>query len=276
MGASKVTILKLKDYLRTPSVAHAVRASYRPGGILRTHGHDFAECMWIESGTGTHSLNGKRHGLEAGDLWLVTRDDVHSIRAGWQTPLRLVNVAFGHEILERVFSLSELDRLRSGVHLRSPRATEGLSRAFSRLVAAVDSPVFLRRFLLDVLCEAERATDASEQSRVPEWLSTATERFSASSEMLYEGAPAFIELCGRSRDHVNRTVQAVHGESLSRFIGRTRVERAARLLATSDREVTEIAFELGFGTLAWFYRQFNTHYGIPPGRYRDEQLRIAR
>ena len=269
-------ILKLDDYLRPSAAAHAVRAGYRAGGSLRAHGHDFAECMWIESGTGTHTLNGREHTLHAGDLWIIGRRDVHAIRAGWQTPLRLVNVAFHHEVLDEVFSESEQDRLRSGVHIGNAGVIDGLSRAFSRLLSAVDKPVFLRRFLLDVLCEAEQATDGGRSTAEPEWLRTAIARFSESDELMYEGAHAFVHLCGRSRDHANRTVQSIHGVSLSRLVGRLRVERAANLLATSDREVTEIAFDLGFGTLAWFYRQFNARYGVPPGQYRDEQLRIAR
>jgi AraC-like DNA-binding protein len=47
-----------------------------------------------------------------------------------------------------------------------------------------------------------------------------------------------------------------------------RLRRACTLLTETDRPVTEIALETGFGNSAHFGKVFKNEYGMPPGRYR--------
>jgi AraC-like DNA-binding protein len=59
------------------------------------------------------------------------------------------------------------------------------------------------------------------------------------------------------------------GETPHRYLQRRRIERAADLLRESDRPVTEIALDVGFGSLSWFTTAFTEVMGEPPTAYRD-------
>ncbi|MGH9271264.1 MAG: helix-turn-helix domain-containing protein, partial [Ilumatobacteraceae bacterium] len=60
----------------------------------------------------------------------------------------------------------------------------------------------------------------------------------------------------------------VFGETPHRYLQRRRVERAMFLLRTTDRTVTDICFETGFGSLGTFSRTFTAIVEESPTAYR--------
>lgn len=49
------------------------------------------QWLYVLSGTGSATVNGKRHGLRAGSLLLIERGDTHEIRNSGRTPLRTLS-----------------------------------------------------------------------------------------------------------------------------------------------------------------------------------------
>lgn len=70
--------------------------------------------------------------------------------------------------------------------------------------------------------------------------------------------------------HFSRCFRTVFGESPHRYLQRRRVERSMFLLRESDRTVTEICFDVGFGSLGTFSRTFREIVGQTPSAYRKE------
>lgn len=68
--------------------------------------------------------------------------------------------------------------------------------------------------------------------------------------------------------HFIRTFRAVFGETPHRYLQRRRVERASALLRHTDRSITEICFDVGFGSVGTFSRTFRHIMGQSPTRYR--------
>jgi AraC-like DNA-binding protein len=50
---------------------------------------------------------------------------------------------------------------------------------------------------------------------------------------------------------------------------RSRLRRAARLLAEDSRPITDIALDIGFADLSNFVRTFHRAAGVSPRRFRD-------
>ncbi len=53
------------------------------------------------------------------------------------------------------------------------------------------------------------------------------------------------------------------------FILKVRMQAAARLLATTDARIVDIAFRSGFSDQSYFTRQFSGFFGLSPKKYRD-------
>jgi AraC family transcriptional regulator len=70
--------------------------------------------------------------------------------------------------------------------------------------------------------------------------------------------------------HFHRVFAAIAGETLSDFIRRVRLERAASGLAIlRDTSVLEIALRCGFSSAATFARAFKSHFGMSATEWRE-------
>ncbi|MFD3919550.1 helix-turn-helix domain-containing protein [Streptomyces sp. NPDC058595] len=87
--------------------------------------------------------------------------------------------------------------------------------------------------------------------------------------------PALARIAHVSQAHFTRTFRATFGETPHRYLQRRRVERAMFLLRETDRSVTDICYEVGFGSPATFSRTFHEIVGRPPRTYRKEAPRAA-
>ncbi len=73
---------------------------------------------------------------------------------------------------------------------------------------------------------------------------------------------------GLSPFHFLRLFKREVGVTPYRFLLQARLRRALDLLADTDRPVTEIAFEVGFGDLSNFINAFRREVGCSPGHFR--------
>ncbi len=70
---------------------------------------------------------------------------------------------------------------------------------------------------------------------------------------------------GMSRSNLLRKVKKLNGQSVSQFIRQVRLENAMGMLKENDQTVSEISYEVGFGSTSYFIKCFHDHYGYPPG-----------
>jgi AraC-like DNA-binding protein len=73
---------------------------------------------------------------------------------------------------------------------------------------------------------------------------------------------------GRPAREVSQAVNRAAGQNVSQFINRFRIAEACRLLAETDRSVTEIMFDAGFLTKSNFNREFRRVTGTSPSAWR--------
>ena len=73
---------------------------------------------------------------------------------------------------------------------------------------------------------------------------------------------------GLSPFHFLRLFSKTIGVTPHQYLVRSRLRRAARLLAEGDRPVTDVALDVGFGDLSNFVRTFHRAAGVSPGGFR--------
>lgn len=67
-----------------------------------------------------------------------------------------------------------------------------------------------------------------------------------------------------TKEHLSRAFKAATGDTVLDRITRLRMERAIELIAGRDMPIKEAAGLCGYEDLAYFYRVFKKHFGIPP------------
>ena len=73
---------------------------------------------------------------------------------------------------------------------------------------------------------------------------------------------------GLSRAHFSREFRRAFGESPHGYLLTRRLERAAALLRTTDRSVSDICFAVGLQSVGSFTTSFTRTYGVSPMAYR--------
>ena len=67
-----------------------------------------------------------------------------------------------------------------------------------------------------------------------------------------------------SESQLYRKIKAITDKSTAVFIRSIRLLHAKELLATTNKTVSEIAYEVGFNDPSWFSRAFKDEFGVSP------------
>ncbi|MDX1682098.1 MAG: AraC family transcriptional regulator [Phycisphaeraceae bacterium] len=80
--------------------------------------------------------------------------------------------------------------------------------------------------------------------------------------------PELARAAGVTPNYLHRLFHDHIGETPVRYRQRRRIDRARRLLQTTDRSITDIALSIGFGSSQYFATVFRRFTGTSPTQYR--------
>ncbi|MCR8635323.1 helix-turn-helix domain-containing protein [Paenibacillus radicis (ex Xue et al. 2023)] len=76
-----------------------------------------------------------------------------------------------------------------------------------------------------------------------------------------------------SQQYMSTFFKKMYGENMTNFIAKKRMEHAKRLMEDKSLTIAQIAQTIGYNNDIVFSRAFKKSEGIPPGKYRETQLR---
>ncbi|MEZ4898009.1 MAG: helix-turn-helix domain-containing protein [Saprospiraceae bacterium] len=79
------------------------------------------------------------------------------------------------------------------------------------------------------------------------------------------GVSELADALNVSRSTLLRKIRSATNQSASQFIRQVRLEIAMDLLNDTSATVSEIAYQVGFGSVSYFIKCFREQYGYPPG-----------
>jgi len=262
-----------------------------PQEDFEPHAHEFAELVIVTGGKGLHVTGNDSWELTAGDVFVIAGPREHEYRD--LRDLRLVNILYQPNQLKMrlldlpsvagyhaLFTLepsrrqrqSEKGRLRlSGKELA--QITELVDRLEGELKSRepgfgfMATAAFMQIIGLLSRCYGRSPSpDGKALLRIGEALSH-LERNIQNEVNLEELA----SIAHMSRRSFLRVFQSATGSSPLAWLISQRVNRACSLLRHTDKQITEIAFEVGFNDSNYFTRQFRKTTGISPRNYRLRQ-----
>lgn len=283
MISVRIPRLRIRDFVPRMQWYHVARHEAVSGRGGSPHRHDFPEVFWIERGAVTHTVNGAKQALRAGDLTLIRPDDAHVFRNTPGAAVCMVNVAFPAAHLD-AFRTRHFAKGRPwpwrGERLptRARISAEDLPRLAwlaDELARGPQTRLRLEAFLAGLLLCVERAGNAPAHGHLPEWLRGALRDF-ARPEHFGGGVPELARLAGRTQEHVSRVVRKHLDCTTTDLVNDLRLEYAARELGMSGRPILEIALDAGFENLSYFYRLFTRRFGATPKQHRRHRQGLVR
>jgi len=79
------------------------------------------------------------------------------------------------------------------------------------------------------------------------------------------GVSELAEIMNMSRSNLLRKIRKNTQLSASQFIRQVRLKKSMQLLRQSSLNISEISFQVGFGSTSYFIKCFREYYGYPPG-----------
>lgn len=238
------------------------------------HGHDFAELFWCFHGSCQHRLNGIDSTFSTGDLALLRPGDLHEIRTGPGQECFYYLVCFPAAVFAQLqASFPDLvqtfwgDAPGQRIRRLSVRDIGRFECEFLELQRDPHSLLLLQRFLLNLLHDLQLAPRDPLRD-CPDWLRQAFRALALDPALLAKGGRALVDISGRSREHIARTLQRSAGLTTSAALNRTRIDHATSRLVLSDEPICRIALDCGYESLSHFYAAFRRVIGMTPRKYR--------
>lgn len=210
-----------------------------------------------------------------GSLVFANRDEVFSCRHLSADGNRRLVVFFAAELLETIaddLSLNDATFPMAGAP--PSRLTPLLSAFMLRIAQRRDDSEEAAAAIAEAAFRPEgdwsgpeRSASADER-RIVDVLRHINAHFAAPCTL-----DALASIAGMSRFRFARRFRAVTGETATQYVLSRRLSAAASQLFATTRPVSEIAYEVGFNDLSYFYARFKSAFGRAPGAWRVAQRR---
>jgi AraC-like DNA-binding protein len=270
---SAINSISIKDH--TEYSGNVIITRYTVKKNFRLHRHSYYELEYIVNGEGREILNGIDTLLSAGSLRLISPSDVHELIIDGE--LSIIKICFDSANL----SPSVFNRAKAFLDGAAFKV-EGVEK--ETFDALFETAVRVKELFLD-----EIAFEPAAKSLLETVILTSSEylrRHSSDSEPIKKGTIGEVlqylhsSFDGRQTlssvaqkfhftpSYLSRRFHEVVGTTFVKYIKNLRLEYAARLLHTTDAEITEICYEAGFSSPSGFTNDFRKCYGLSPTKYR--------
>jgi AraC-like DNA-binding protein len=242
---------------------------------IETHWHNFFEIDFIDGGEGTHTLNGTARPYSKGTLTVLGTFDFHSYAHELAEPRFSAYSFHFNDSVPDAKTLSRLSRL-AGVQLlcEDEEMYRTLVHCFERLEqeclsAHKERDAMVRHLLGQISIYASRCKRQSDVREGETRMHTEMEYIERNfRQPLSLGEVA--KIAGYSEDYFGKLFKRQYGCAFQEYLLGRRLQWAYGLLRSSSRSITEIAYEAGFNSHAYFCRCFKKRYGITPLQARRE------
>ena len=131
----------------------------------------------------------------------------------------------------------------------------------------------LTEFFINAIFRNDPPSDGGTSTAISRTLRVAQERVQRVKDLMLaqiDAPPSLDELAaivGCNPSYLSRTFTQIEGTTLSQWLRRVRIERAASLIASGQCNVSEAALEVGYQSFSHFSRAFAEEKGVPPSQW---------
>jgi len=247
------------------------------------HYHGTYEIYYLISGERSYFIKEKLYSIQAGDLILINKFDVHKTSGQGDPEHERIVINFsdsflgsGHPFLPAGL-LSMFDQDQPVLRLR-PSEQDSVMHILDCMAAEIlnRSPAFehmLRLQLTELLIKANRLSASAIEPASPS-LNPLHQKITDVVQYINSHYPLKITLKHLSDTfyispfYLSRIFKEITGFTIVNYIQLTRIREAQRLLLSTDLRIVDIAETVGFESLTHFDRTFKKMTSMTASRYR--------
>ncbi|MBQ7332930.1 MAG: helix-turn-helix domain-containing protein [Clostridia bacterium] len=251
---------------------------------LYLHCHDYYELIFIDNCAQKHYVNGKVFDAPENSLIFIRPDDYHDFCNDTGGKVIAHHIAFTTQMCHSLFDyLSPLFPSKELLEAKYPPYVILNSldkKAFLKMIFSINTieiedkkrkNIAMRAILSQIFSRFFFDITSDENENIPLWLSDACTAMNKVSNFS-EGMPRMVELSGRSKEHLCRSMRKHYNITASDFINDLRLTFVANRLLNSDMPIIDICYESGFSNLGWMYTLFKKKYGSSPSTFKKKNV----
>lgn len=260
------------------------------------HKHDFIEIAYIVEGCGIHVVGKNQYEISKGDLFVINYDVPHGffIDKNKNSKTIIYNCVFMPEFLDyALLSRNNFQDIATSFLFRSLFPDEynlcadlklngtefdEIGSLFYKMYTEYKAMQkgyldILRAYLIELIIKIFRYVDNQKQkmpvSRNFNIVNKALEylRQNYNSDVRLEdlAMKSFI-----SKNYFSKLFKEVTGTNFTDYVQQLRIDQAISLLKTTDMKIVDIAYNVGFKDIKFFYHTFKKITGKTPKDYRKK------
>ncbi len=253
-------------------------------GCIAPHWHDELEIFVLESGRVAVGTGDTTHIVNAGEGCFINADVLHTFNAivpdecifrSFVFDSAIVSGAPG-SIFDTRYVKPLIEKGAPYIHITTDEENRDFFDTFDECFDACSSDLpgyefKVRDCLSKMLLLISHQIDNIEGSNIPrtaemrmktmmEWIDQ-----NISGNITVADIAGSVNICTRECQRIFRNY--LHYRPIE-YVQRRRIMKAADMLKTTNRNVTDIALECGFSSVSYFTKQFRLVVGVTPNHYR--------
>jgi len=244
-----------------------------PMTMPHMHYHETHELYFLEKGRTKYFIGNEIFMLEPGDMVFIPKFVFHQTDNGQNTNVERLRFAFDDDFAGGEYRkyINELKRKR---FIRIP--SENLDELKS-IISRLENEATKKQNGFE---EMQKLCFMQILILISRYCTTNNTQLSESQQFAQSIATYISENCGQdmrleniakkyaiSRGYLCRLFKSAMGITISEYVTISRISLAEKLLATTDKNITEIAAQCGFNDSNYFSSVFKKYKGINPKKY---------
>lgn len=259
------------------------------------HWHDELEILIVETGTARISVNGTDHMVKQGEGFFINSGALHGVWKTGREPCFLQSVVFHPRLVggsvdsiiwQKYLEPLLSDPCRPWVHFANIQewenaASRAIQGAWQVCVSEAEGFELEVReqlsrliFLLAKYCPAAEKRPSEKTlrdgARIKIMLQYIQEHYDGELTLSKIAQSAAI-----SKNECLRCFRSIIGSTPVQYVKQVRIQKAAELLSSTNRKISDIGAECGFQEMSYFAKTFRELKGYTPGEFRKRNSSLA-
>ena len=243
---------------------------YSQNSTVLPHSHEYFHYLYVKSGSGTIDIDTKSYALIPGHIYIMARGIRHSIYSG-ENGLSAYEIKFNTVDKEK---RERLERLPHKIELVGCKAEDIFENIFTEMQ---NMDVYYERVVEALLEQLIFILIRSSENNREKRTTTYSQKFSdvlfymnqnLSKEITLKTLADIVHM---EKIYFLKSFKAAIGATPMDYLRRLRINKAKKLLANSDMNITQISSAVGFQTIHHFTGVFKKSTGKSPTEYKLEK-----
>ncbi|MDR0405766.1 MAG: AraC family transcriptional regulator [Clostridiales bacterium] len=253
-----------------------------------THNHEFLEMVYVTDGKAMHTLNGKKTVVKKGDYFIIDYKACHKYNAIDDKPYTIINCLFRPEFIDKTLvdcrgfqDLINNYLIKFSYQTLADSPTSVIFRdddgAVLPLIARLQSEYagknqgyleIMRCYLIEIIIKTMRKISRNDADELNHTQCRHITKYVDENYMKPITLSGLSAELNFSLPYLSKRFKNDAGVSFSAYLQKRRIEQSCRLIANTDKKISEIAELVGYNDVKFFNAVFKKHMKLTPREFK--------